>query len=152
MNFEFSLIGLLFLIMLFVPNILWTRFQPNGYDEFSQNENRVLLALERIGQVTVVVFSLFCGAKFSFSLLLAIAFILMVLYELYWIKYFKSNHTMKDMFDDFFKIPVPGATLPVLAFFFLGIYANNIFLVISTIILGIGHIGIHFNHKKEIGQ
>ena len=90
MNFEFSLIGLLFLIMLFVPNILWTRFQPNGYDEFSQNENRVLLALDRIGQVTVVLFSLFCGAKFSFSLLLAIAFILMLLYEAYWIKYFKS--------------------------------------------------------------
>ena len=28
-------------------------------------------------------------------------------------------------------------------------YGKNVFLIISTIILGIGHIGIHLNHKKE---
>lgn len=27
---------------------------------------------------------------------------------------------------------------------------KNVFLIISTIILGIGHIGIHLNHRKEI--
>lgn len=30
------------------------------------------------------------------------------------------------------------------------IYENNILLIIATIILGIGHIGIHINHKKEV--
>lgn len=30
------------------------------------------------------------------------------------------------------------------------IYGRNIFLIISTIVLGIGHIGIHLNHKKEL--
>lgn len=48
-------------------------------------------------------------------------------------------------------VPVAGATLPVFAFFLLGIYGRNILLVIATVILGIGHIGIHLNHKKEIG-
>ena len=47
-------------------------------------------------------------------------------------------------------IPVAGATLPVVAFLLLGIYGRNIFLIISTIVLGIGHIGIHLNHKKEL--
>ena len=37
----------------------------------------------------------------------------------------------------------------LLAFLLLGVYGKNIFLIISTIILGIGHIGIHLNHKKE---
>lgn len=150
MNFEFSFIGLLYLLMLYVPNIIWTKFQPIDYEKYSKNENKILLALERIGEVLVTIFALFCGAKFSLSLLLAISFILMIVYELYWFKYFKSNHAMKDMYADFLKIPLPGATLPVLAFFFLGIYSKSIFLIISVLILAIGHIGIHYNHKKEI--
>lgn len=43
-----------------------------------------------------------------------------------------------------------GATLPVLAFLLLGIYGKNIFMTIAVIILGIGHIGIHLNHRKEV--
>lgn len=150
MNFGFSFVGLLFLIMLFVPNIIWTKFQPMDYVKFSENENIILLIFERIGQVLVSCLALFTGIKFSWSLILLIAFILMVLYELYWIRYFRSNHTMKDMCNSFCMIPLPGATLPVFAFILLGIYANNLFFVISAIILGIGHIGIHFNHKKEV--
>ena len=150
MDFGFSFVGLVFLLMLFVPNILWSRFQPEGYDVYSKNENKILLFLERIGQVLVTCFSLLTNIKFSWSLLLAIAFILMILYEIYWIRYFRSSHTMKDMYSSFFGIPLPGATLPVFAFLILGIYANNVLLVISAIILGIGHIGIHYFHKKMI--
>jgi len=57
---------------------------------------------------------------------------------------------MDDMYSSFIGIPVAGATLPVLAFLCLGIYGKNVFLIISTIILGIGHIGIHLGHKKEL--
>lgn len=149
MNFGFSFVGLLFLIMLFVPNIIWTRFQPADYVKFSENENRILLIFERIGQVLVSCLALFTDIKFSWSLILLFAFILMVLYELYWARYFTSNHTMEDMCNSFCMIPLPGATLPVFAFILLGIYANNLLFVISAIILGIGHIGIHFNHRKE---
>ena len=146
MNFEFSFVGLIFLLMLFVPNIIWSKYQPIGYD--FKNENRVLLILERIGQVLVVVFSLFCGN--DFSPVLWIAVILMVLYEIYWIRYFKSGRTLKDMYGNFGFIPLPGASLPVVAFFLLGVACDNLILIVSSIILGIGHIGIHLNHKKEI--
>ena len=54
------------------------------------------------------------------------------------------------MYRSFLKIPVAGATLPVIAFLILGIYGKNIFLIFATILFGIGHIGIHLNHKKEI--
>lgn len=54
------------------------------------------------------------------------------------------------MYSSLLGIPVAGATLPVVAFLLLGIYGRNIFLIISTIVLGIGHIGIHLNHKKEL--
>ena len=148
MNFEFSFVGLVFLLMLFVPNIIWNYYKPIDYSTI--NENNVLLILERIGQVLVVVFSLFCGN--DFSVILWIAVILMILYEIYWLRYFRSARTMNDMYGNFGFIPLPGATLPVVAFFLLGIASNNLFLVISSIILGIGHIGIHLNHKNEINK
>ena len=75
---------------------------------------------------------------------------LMILYEVYWIRYFKSNKTMSDFYSGFLGIPVAGATLPVMAFGLLAVYGKNIFLGIAVIILGIGHIGIHLNHQKEI--
>ena len=56
---------------------------------------------------------------------------------------------MEDMNRNLWLIPLPGATLPVFAAFLLGIHAGNVFLVISSVILGIGHIGIHYNHKIQ---
>lgn len=150
MDFGFSFVGLIFLVMLFVPNIIWSRFQPEDYGKYSQNENLVLLILERIGEVLVTCLLLFTSIEFSWSLMLLFAFLLMILYELYWIRYFKGNRTMEDMYSSFLDIPIPGATLPVFAVLILGFYSGNIFLVISAIILGIGHIGIHYNHEKEL--
>jgi pimeloyl-ACP methyl ester carboxylesterase len=57
---------------------------------------------------------------------------------------------MEDFYRGFLGIPVAGATLPVCAFFLLGIYGSNAFLLIAVVILGIGHIGIHLQHKNEI--
>ena len=154
-HFGFSYIGLIFLLMLMIPNIIWNKNQPKNYGKYVKNENKVLLIFERIGEMLVtcisLIFSDFNINKISnWTIILLIAFILMILYEIYWIRYFKSNKTMKDMYSSLLKIPVAGATLPVVAFLLLGIYGKNIFLIISTIILGIGHIGIHLNHKKEL--
>lgn len=155
MHFGFSYIGLIFLLMLMIPNIIWANNKPKDYDKYTKNEKRILLLSERIGEMLVtclsLIFSDFNINEISnWTIILLIAFILMILYEIYWIKYFKSNKTMKDMYSSLLKIPVAGATLPVVAFLLLGIYGKNIFLIISTIILGIGHIGIHLNHKKEL--
>ena len=154
MNLGFSYIGLIFLVMLMIPNIIWSKNKPKKYEKYEKNENRILLIFERIGEVgntcLVLIFSDFnINHISSWSILLLLAFLLMILYEIYWIRYFKSNKTMKDQYSSILGIPVAGATLPVLAFLLLGIYGKNIFLIVSTIILGIGHIGIHLNHKKE---
>lgn len=141
--------------MLIVPNIILSKNKPKDYDKYVKEENKVLLLFERIGQMLVIclllIFSDFNVNTISnWSSILIIAFSIMVLYKIYWIRYFKSNRTMKDMYSNLFKIPVAGATLPVVASMLLGIYGRNMFLIISTIILGIGHIGIHLNHKKEL--
>lgn len=57
---------------------------------------------------------------------------------------------MHDFYSSLLGTPVAGATLPVMAFLLLGIYGKSFMLVIAVIILGIGHIGIHISHKKQL--
>ena len=154
-QFGFSYIGCIFLLMLIIPNIIWSKNKPKDYEKYVKNENKILLLFEKIGEMLVACLSLiFCDFNINkisnWTVILLIAFIVMIFYEIYWINYFKSNKTMKDMYSSLFGIPVAGATLPVIAFLLLGIYGKNIFLIVSTIILGIGHIGIHRNHRKEL--
>lgn len=154
MHFGFSYVGLVFLIMLFVPNIIWSKNQPKDYEKYAPKENRILLTLERIGEALVstlcFIFSDFNIRISGWSAFLVMAFAIMILYEIYWIRYFKSEKTMADMYSSILGIPVAGATLPVLAFFLLGVYGKNIPMMIATVILGIGHIGIHLQHKNQI--
>lgn len=154
-HFGFSYVGLLYLIMLFTPNIFWAKYQPEGYEEVAKKENKFLQILERFGEIMntmlVLIFADFNPRKTYWSIWLVVSFLCMLLYEAYWIRYFKSERTLKDQYSSICKIPVAGATLPVIAFLLLGIYGNNILLIVSTVLLGIGHIGIHLNHYKEIG-
>ena len=154
MEFGFSYVGLIYLIMLFVPNILWSRARPTDYDEFAKEENPLLLTMERIGEIAVtclaLIFSDFNLRPWSdWSWWLVLSFAAMVLYEIYWIRYFRSERRMKDQYCSLLGIPVAGATLPIIAFLLLSIYGFNPILGAATIILGIGHIGIHLAHAKE---
>ena len=157
MNFGFSYVGLIFLVMLMLPNIIWTKNLPKGYENYVANENKVLLAFERVGEVlvsgAVLIFSDFNIKPWSnWTWWLIGSILLMVLYECFWIRYFKSEKTMSDFYSSILGIPVAGATLPVLAFLLLAVYGKNIVLGVSVLILGIGHIGIHFMHLREIKQ
>ena len=56
-HFGFSYVGLIFMIMLIVPNIIWAKNQPQGYS--AENENKVLAVFERIGEMLATC----CGPK-----------------------------------------------------------------------------------------
>lgn len=149
----FSYIGLLFLLMLFIPNIMWSKRKPQAYT--SDKENKILLLFERVGEVLTCC----CSLAFSdfnihrltlWSLWLVAAFLFMIVYEAWWVRYFRSERKLSDFYSSFFGIPLAGATLPVLAFFMLGMYGRVVWMLIATLILGIGHIGIHMEHKKSM--
>lgn len=157
MNFGFSYIGLIFMAMLIIPNIIYTKNQPVDHKKYAAKENKVLQAFERIGEALAaccaLIFSDFnIGGISPWSLWLSGAFALMALYEIYWVRYFKSEKTTADLYRSLLGIPVAGASLPAAAFLLLGVYGRNIFMIISAVILGIGHIGIHLQHQKEIGD
>lgn len=154
-HFGFSYVGLVFMIMLLIPNLIWTKKQPQGYS--AANENKLFVVLERVGEVLttccVLIFSDFNLQGMSkWSLWLAAAFVLMVMYEVWWVRYFKSERKLADFYSSFLGVPVAGATLPVVAFFLLGIYGKVIWMLIACVILGIGHIGIHLQHRNEINE
>jgi len=150
-HFGFSYMGLIYLILLFLPNLLWTRNKPEDYEPLS--ESRVLLALERVGQVCVtccaVFFSDFNLKPWSpWSIWLLASMLCMLLYELWWVRYFRSAKTQRDFYRSLLGVPVAGATLPVVAFFCLGMYGRVIWMMLAVLILGVGHIGIHLQHRR----
>lgn len=152
-HFGFSYMGVIFLLLLFVPNIIWSKNLPDGYEP--ANENRILLIFERAGQVLTtccaLIFSDFNVRGWSnWSWWLIIAVCSMILYEIWWIRYFRGQRTMMDFYSSLLGIPVAGATLPVVAFFMLGIYGKVIWMITAAVLLGIGHIGIHLQHRKAL--
>ena len=148
----FSYVGLIFMLMLLIPNLLWMKKQPQGYS--AEKENRFLALLERVGEALTtccaLIFSDFNLRQWSnWSWWFVAASALMVMYEIWWIRYFKSERRQTYFYSSFLGIPVAGATLPVLAFFLLGVYGKVVWMLMASIILGIGHIGIHLQHRRE---
>lgn len=100
MNFGFSYVGLIYLLMLFIPNILWSKNKPKDYEKYVVNENKILLMFERIGEVLVscfvLIFSDFNINEITlWSLWLFVSFVFMILYEIYWVRYFKKSKIIK---------------------------------------------------------
>ena len=154
-HFGFSYIGLLWLLLLWIPNSMWAKRKPEGYDP--TGESKVLLGFERIGQVlctaAILLFTDYNPDTFEpWTAWFIVSAALMALYEVFWIRYFCSNKSAVDFYRPIFGIPAPGATLPVAAFLLLGIYGRVIWLIMSAAILGVGHIGIHLQHIKKLRE
>ncbi|MGN0056029.1 MAG: hypothetical protein ACI360_06330 [Atopobiaceae bacterium] len=102
MQLGFSVVGVAFLLALFVPNVRWAKNQPAGYEELQGHESRTLLAFERVGQVlttcTSVTFVCPWGISFPWVLVLAAASFLMVLYEIAWARYFRGGERLDGMY------------------------------------------------------
>lgn len=99
----FSYTGLIFLLLLFIPNIIWAKKKPQGYT--AEKESKILLFFERAGEALTctcaLVFSDFNFHKWTaWSWWLIAAFALMALYELWWIRYFRSERKLTDFYSN----------------------------------------------------
>lgn len=141
------------MLLLLVPNLIWTKNMPQGYT--ASGERKLLQIFERVGEAAASC----CALLFSdFNLRpwtarswwLVAALACMALYELWWIRYFRSARRLEDFYSGILGVPLAGATLPVAAFFLLGLYGKVVWMLLSAAILGVGHIGIHWEHKKQL--
>ena len=151
-HFGLSYLGALYLLMLFIPNLIWVKHVPRDYD--TQCESKTLRVLERMGQIlvtaTVLIFRDFNLQRISiWSVWLLASLVCMLLYEFAWVRYFASDNTEKNFYRSAFGIPVPLAVLPIIGFLLLGMYGRNPWLIGSVIVLGVGHIGIHIQHVTQ---
>ena len=49
-HFGFSYMGLIFLLMLFIPNIIWTKHKPKDYEKYVVNEIKYCYCLKGSGK------------------------------------------------------------------------------------------------------
>lgn len=155
MQLRLSWLGLIYLAALIGPNLIWTRNKPQNYEKYARRENTVLRALERTGETMVSCTVLLLMSELpplvsARSLWLLASILFMVLYEVFWIRYFRGEHTMETFYASLLGIPVAGAALPVIAFALLAVYGRNPLLGFSVLIFAIGHIGIHLQHAKAV--
>ena len=154
MTVGISYIGIIWILALFIPNIIFIKNRPADFDKLGA-EDKILGILEKIGQVGITMISpisknLNPQGFSAWTLLLIASAVCMALYEAWWIGYFRGEHTLEKLYSSFLGIPVAGAVLPVAAFGLLAIFGKSLQLGLFVIPLGIGHIGINNNHKKEI--
>ncbi|MBD5559682.1 MAG: hypothetical protein HDQ87_04900 [Clostridia bacterium] len=148
----FSAVGLVFLLCLFVPNILFA-CQDTAWQQ-TMPEPVSLLIPERVGQVLVCLLVLSDGrlqwpqALTARVWLMAAAGICMALYLAAWVRYFGSP-AESTFYESFLGLPLPLATLPVAAAVLLGIYARSFWLVLAACVFGYGHVGIHIWHAQQ---
>ncbi|MCI8361355.1 MAG: hypothetical protein HFE86_08485 [Clostridiales bacterium] len=154
-HFGFSYIGCIYLLLLFIPNGIWAKYKPKDYDALTGREPKFLRLLEGLGQALTtccsLVFADFNPKGWSlWSLWLIGSLCCMALYETGWIRYFAGGHTLRDMYRPLWGVPLPLASLPVLAFLLLGVYGRALWMVVAALPLGVGHIGIHALHWRRI--
>ena len=44
LHFGFSYIGFIYLLLLFIPNTIWSKKPPTDYEKYVVNENKILFA------------------------------------------------------------------------------------------------------------
>jgi uncharacterized membrane protein YobD (UPF0266 family) len=68
----------------------------------------------------VLIFSDFNIHELSiWNLWLVVSFLLMLFYEICWIRYFRNKHTEENFYSSFYWITIPLASLHVMAFLLL---------------------------------
>ncbi|MEI9938578.1 MAG: hypothetical protein WDO69_15280 [Pseudomonadota bacterium] len=154
LSFAFSPLGITYLAMLFVPNALWARLRSPEAAPTSSKENSLLLALERVGQVATTVAALVSPGSEPAGparlTCLGASLVAMVLYELSWLRYFRTDRTARTLYRSLGPVPLPLAVLPVLGFLLLAVYEVHPLLLAAVVVLGVGHVSIHSQHARSL--
>jgi len=143
----FNLFGFVFMIFIMLPNIVYAIRNKNGYDNIYHSKSIELL--EQIGRFGCVGFMIFNvpGTWFgwtsdtSFALYLIIDSVLVILYCVLWIVFWKK-HTLFKAFA--------LSVLPSIVFLFSGVMSRSVLLILAALVFAPAHIIISYKNVDSI--
>ena len=141
----FNVFGLIFIVLIMIPNIIYANSCKDGYD--NKWNNKVVMILEQIGRYGCIIFMIInipntwfgWWSDEAFALYLIIDSILVLSYIIIWIICFNKNNLFKAL---------SLSIIPSLIFIFSGIMSRSIILIIFSIIFAPTHIMISYKNAK----
>lgn len=141
---SFFVYGLVFVLIMLVPNIVFALFNKDGFENIWHN--RLVEILEQIGRFACMIFMFIVIPEVSFpsdeafALYIIVDMALLLLYCLLWIVFFRKNNMAKA---------VSLSVIPSALFMFSGIISGNIPLIIASAVFAPCHILISVKNVKE---
>ena len=140
----FNYFGIIFIIVLMLPNIYASIFKKELF--VNKFDDRLLIKLENIGRYLCMILmviniqDLYGGFKSveAFVAYLGINIILLGLYYIVWFIFYKFNNIYKNMIL---------CIIPSLMFIISGILQNNLLLIISGIVFAYAHLKIIWKNR-----
>jgi hypothetical protein len=134
-----SLFGLLVAVAVLAPSFLLLFFPVRGGMPVSAVPGS-LIWVERAGQALCLVVPVITETgSLSWWWLPAVAIAVAAYYAL-WGRYLTGGRRSADLYRPLWKLPVPMAVLPVVAFLATGAWLGNPWIMAAAIVLAVGHI------------
>jgi len=141
-----NIFGLIFIILIMVPNIIYAIKCKDGFA--NKWQNRTVELLEQIGRFGCFGFMIInipgtCFGWWSdeaFAVYLVVNTIMVLMYCIIWIICFKKNTVFRAL---------ALSVLPSLIFLFGGIMSRSVLLIVSAVIFAPCHILISYKNAEE---
>ena len=141
----FNVFGLIFIVVIMIPNIVFAIKRKDGFD--NKWDNKFVEFIEQAGRFGCFGFMIFNipGTWFgwwsdeAFALYLIIDGILVMLYCAIWIICFKKNSVFRAL---------ALSVIPSALFLFSGIISRSVLLTVASVLFAPSHIAISYRNAK----
>lgn len=140
-----NLFGLVFMVVIMVPNIIFAIRNKDGF--INRYQNKALEAVEEIGRYGCFVFMIFripsltfgWWSHEAFTIYLVVDVILILLYCLIWALCFRKESLFRSL---------SLSVIPSIVFLFSGIMMRSILLILFSLLFAPSHITISVKNVK----
>ena len=142
----FNIFGLVFIVVIMIPNIVFAIKCKEAFE--NKWSNKVVELLEQIGRFGCFGFMIFNvpGTWFgwwsdeAFAIYLVVDSLLIVLYCIIWVICWKKNNVFRAL---------ALSIIPAVVFMFSAVMSRSILLIIASILFAPTHIMISYKNVKE---
>lgn len=148
----FSYIGMVIVILILPPSIIFTiKFPPKNQPISNAKVGLIFTILEKTGQALCLAILIMSEDNFKeaqFNIFMPLMSSCIAIYYCLWFRYIRGGQEFSLLSKPLFFIPVPLAIFPVCAFGFAALWIESFWLLMSTLILAIGHITVSWQSIK----